>query len=177
MDLASRKIVAIVLLLLVFIFSAGLLAGYTLSGQMVKPTEVTQILISTVITNTQTIVQVTGTTTTTYIAAQYLNVNEGIANAKSAGQSPFTGVVCLAPCSSPASVTLFFKVTNMTYFYSQVNASDPGVSASASSHSNNTIAVTLTNSNTIEACFVTYLSNTTRPPTIYIWYYGAGACP
>lgn len=170
---------AFAVVLLVIIMIVSIVAGFSLSQQFSNErSTVTTTIVTTNstlqevrITSIYTSVITTYTNTSTVVAAQSLNMSQGVR------VGSFSTVSCLSTCTTPASTTFVFHIPNMNYFYSQINVSAPNVSASVSPHSNDSIALTLANGNRYPVCFVYYLDQLELPPTIYVWYYGNETCP
>lgn len=124
-------------------------------------------------TTTNTSVTITNTT---IIAAQYLNITQGI---NDGGQT--YGISCYLPCSSEVNSTWYFPVPNNTFFYSQIDVNAKGVGVAIfpnTANSDQFIAVTLEITNTTiteSAYFVILVSDSKLPLTVYVWYYGTSS--
>jgi hypothetical protein len=185
-NLTINRMLAVVTIFLVI----GAIVGYGASFQVKRAvvtsvsttivtnrivTTSTQSVINYVYTATTTNTTVT-TTNTTIIAAQYLNITQGM---KDGGQ--IAGIGCGNPCgSSEVNTTFGFPVSNNTFFYSQVNVNAPGVSVAIFPSTptpplSPLISVTLEITNTTittSAYFVILVSDSKLPLTVYVWYYG-----
>lgn len=188
-NLTINRVLAIVTIFLVI----GVIAGYGISFQM-KRTVVTSVSTTTVTssivaTSAQTVINYvyTATTTnttvtttnTTIIAAQYLNITQGI---NDGGQ--IAGISCSPPsCPSEVNSTWSLPVPNNTFFYSQVDVNAPGVSVAIFPSTpppplRPLISITLEITNTTittSADFVILILDSKIPLTVYVWYYGSSS--
>ena len=167
---------------IVVVLAVGLFGGYFVSTNSISQRTTTSTTTSTSTYTTTSLTETTATSTLTETSTitqthpQYLTPAEGQAEGAS-----FAEVSCPSVCNTTAgagSVSYFFPIPGMTSFYSQVdvNGTTPGLGAGVYMHEGQ-VEITLTNTNTYNACFEYLVSQSPMPPTIYVWYYGQNGCP
>jgi DNA-binding transcriptional ArsR family regulator len=140
----------------------------------------TTLTLTASITTTTTVTTVRATTltiiTSAEVADQYLNMSQAAKEGAS-----FISVGCTSvPCdnATQGTTSIIMAVPGMTYFFAQIDATAPGVWASASPQEiGNTAYIDITfHTNSTYTCFEYLVQDAELPPTVYVWLHSQGTC-